>query len=194
MSEMPARELGGLMSGTEQAWALFHCETLCLSSGNSVCCSRGTESRGLQLEHAAPHIQALWGPGEVAAAPLGRLELVSETKMAENSSWQLSWFPAAPAQVRLLLLSKTCMNMRLKHVLWIYWEKADYKPAVIKDTDIAIKHVTGFFVNFCLFIIVPCHNPLKPRKYYPDVILPISQTGMKIPRSLDRQTEYFHYN
>lgn len=44
------------------------------------------ENRGLQLEHTAPHIQAFCGPGEVAAAPLGRLELVSETKMTENNS------------------------------------------------------------------------------------------------------------
>lgn len=42
------------------------------------------ENRGLQLEHTDPHIQALCGPGEVAAAPLGRLELVSETKMTEK--------------------------------------------------------------------------------------------------------------
>lgn len=74
------------MSGTEQAWALFPFETFCQSFGNSSCCSRNMENRGLQWEHTAPHIQALRGPGEVAAAPLGRLELVSETKVAENSS------------------------------------------------------------------------------------------------------------
>lgn len=75
---------GGWMSGKGQAWALLHFETFCQSSGNSSCCFRNMENRGLQLEHTDPHIQALCGPGEVAAAPLGRLELVSETKMTEK--------------------------------------------------------------------------------------------------------------
>lgn len=68
------------MSGTEQAWALFHFKTFCQSSANSSRCSKSMQNRGLRLERGAPHTQVLCGPGEVAAAPMGRLELVSEQK------------------------------------------------------------------------------------------------------------------
>lgn len=74
------------MSGTEQAWALFHFKAFCQSCGNSSRHSRSMENWGLQSEHIVPHIRDLCGSGEVAAAPLGRLELVSETEMTENNS------------------------------------------------------------------------------------------------------------
>lgn len=74
------------MSGAEQAWALFHIKTFCQSSGNSPHCSRSMENWGLLAEHIVPHGRALCGPGEVSVAPSGRLELVSETEMTENSS------------------------------------------------------------------------------------------------------------
>lgn len=80
---------------------------------------------------------------------------------------------------------------------WICWEKANYMLAVTKDIKRSLLNtVTGFFGNFCLFIIALCHSPLKNQKRLSWCNLTSftnKTTLMKIPESLDRQTEYFHY-
>lgn len=92
--------------------------------------------------------------------------------------------------------TKTCaVQGSNQRIPWICSEKADYMPAVMKDIKrLLLNTVTGFFGNFCLFVIALCCSPLKNQKRLSWCNLTTNKsTLMKIPESLDGQTEYFHY-